>query len=128
MFHRDAPVDTDAVTQKDGNCITKYMGVALCIRKACYPRGLFRYVFEALSFEIFKIIILFRASQGKGRVTLKTTLGSECILHAVGSESLFGASISKRHGIFYTEALVDLNMLHVTWEDGSSKQWSCFAK
>ena len=34
-----------------------------------------------------------------------------------GSESLFGASISKRHGILYTEALVDLNMLHVTWEN-----------
>ena len=47
------------------------------------------YVFEALSFEIFKIIILFRASQRKGRVTLKTTLGSECILHAVGSENRY---------------------------------------
>ena len=51
---------------------------------------------------------------------MKTTLRNECTLHAVGSESLFGASISKRNGIFYTEALVDFNMLHVTWEDGNS--------
>ena len=58
----------------------------------------------------------------------ETTFYRATFVNHSGSESLFGASISKRHGIFYTEALVDLNMLYVTWEDGSRKQWSCFAQ
>ncbi|KAL5496430.1 hypothetical protein EMCRGX_G012710 [Ephydatia muelleri] len=84
IFHSDALVDTVAVMQKNENTKLEFFLES--------PRDQNDFILRNLRKPLLEV--------------------NASYMHAVGSELLFGASISKWHGIFCTEALLDLNMMY----------------